>query len=412
MPGRGVRTLLQLLTIAIAVVGLLGLLAVPAWAAGDPAVDRYIIPDPVPTWTTLSPSQLQQQLSILRSQAAAAQSQAALSGASSVNSPSGIAVEEWASSDETSGLLIALVRYQKPFLSADVSSFLDEAAESGCHPGAVQSITPDPSIKSSEEALCIPTGSDAGEPTICIFWTEANATAMLIGYGSVAETAESAALAQEQAIPPTGISGDGRPIWLIVLVAVAVFGAGALALSVRRQKRTLRAAALARRTKAASASRYGPVATAARVGQPEENGAAGQRRGAPQPARGHRSGSASTVPYAPGMVTLPAFEQLGARQRAAAYGQGGSPHPAFGQGVARPTSYGLGAAQPEVWTPGGRQPAGGDAAPLAARHPEVEPTAVPGWYPYDGDDYELRYFDGSSWIAHKRWDGEAWIDVG
>ncbi len=34
-----------------------------------------------------------------------------------------------------------------------------------------------------------------------------------------------------------------------------------------------------------------------------------------------------------------------------------------------------------------------------------------GWHPLGGNPYELRYFDGVSWIAHKRWDGQGWLDV-
>jgi hypothetical protein len=33
----------------------------------------------------------------------------------------------------------------------------------------------------------------------------------------------------------------------------------------------------------------------------------------------------------------------------------------------------------------------------------------PGWYPVGDDENEQRYWDGSAWTGHLRWDGMGWV---
>jgi hypothetical protein len=47
-----------------------------------------------------------------------------------------------------------------------------------------------------------------------------------------------------------------------------------------------------------------------------------------------------------------------------------------------------------------------EASTLVAPHT----ARSPGWYPVHGDPGRLCYWDGSSWTAAVRWDGQRWVD--
>ena len=55
-----------------------------------------------------------------------------------------------------------------------------------------------------------------------------------------------------------------------------------------------------------------------------------------------------------------------------------------------------------------------DASPQAppfVPQPQTTSAAPPGWYPIQNNQFQQAYWNGSSWVAFKRWDGQAWLDT-
>ena len=52
-----------------------------------------------------------------------------------------------------------------------------------------------------------------------------------------------------------------------------------------------------------------------------------------------------------------------------------------------------------------------DAPPVTGHHPDASPSSAPGWYPEGGDSETMRYWDGTTFTARRRWNGSLWVDA-
>ncbi len=52
-----------------------------------------------------------------------------------------------------------------------------------------------------------------------------------------------------------------------------------------------------------------------------------------------------------------------------------------------------------------------DVPPTSDHQADALPGSAPGWYPEGGDPETMRYWDGTTFTARKRWNGSAWVDA-
>jgi hypothetical protein len=52
-----------------------------------------------------------------------------------------------------------------------------------------------------------------------------------------------------------------------------------------------------------------------------------------------------------------------------------------------------------------------DAPPTTSHHPDASPGSAPGWYQEGGDTETMRYWDGTTFTARRRWNGSLWVDA-
>ncbi len=253
-----------------------------------------------------------------------------------------------------------------------------------------------------------------------------------------------------------GIIEHGRPAtWVIIVAAALVLLLVLLLVAARKPKRTRLAATAGKATVSRS-----QVRSAASGTQRSDTSQAGSYR----PVQPYVPGIPPSAYTPPGVGTreapsypqagAPAYRPLGAQplgaqplgaQPLGAQPLGAQPpagKPPAGQvpsapplsayppptgppGVpARPTSLpGVSAQRAEAVQSieAGDAAGGADAAAGAARaagaaaageHQLAGSTSsLAGWYPVGGSPYELRYFDGGSWVARRRWDGAGWVEV-
>jgi hypothetical protein len=348
--------------------------APPAAAAGDSAADRYIIADPEAGWTKASETVLQAEIG---------------SRATGIEGMQGSAEEMWIAPDASEAVMVWLGRFGGTVNLADESGLV-QGMEHGCGfagtSGTPSGVT---GIPGSEEVICNVASPAAGiSISGLVAWSEANVVALVIGFGAFSQVSLESVASQEYGqIPPGGIAGGGFPV-LPVVGASAVIGLAAAVVY-----------ASSRRRSAPVLSSGAPAASAAPAPFPDPRGWPGASPGpAPPPAGGY--GPALPVgSYGP----PPSVAGYGPPPSTAAYPL---PAPAGAQADGSPLSMPPAAVAP---APSLRWGAEWETAQPQALAPPPQPLA-PGWY-QNGSPYDLRYFDGSSWIAHKGWNGEAWVDL-
>ena len=387
--------------------------APPAAALGDATADHYIIADPEPGWIPIPMAEDQQALQ-----------QAQDGGAS--HGLVGVAVQGWSSPGGSQALIVVLARYGSDVTVSDMPAAVQSLSQE-CSGDTPEPVVADPQIPNSQEIVCNQQ-ANLGGPSGSIFWYEANVAVIMLGNGAFGQSSlEAAASAQYVAIPSGGIDNGGFPVWPVPLVLVPVVG-GAIGYFLRSKRRS--------RTGFAAAGSPPAPASWARPGYPSGAPAAS---GYPPAATAYPPAASRTPPTAPApaeawaRTAAPTARVAVLASTDAAGGPADLPHQAVG---AMPGGAGASSAAPQMrWGPEGTLLV---PAPQATAAPEVDahrsgrPIAAsaggygdngpapgaagtgggrtPGWYQVGGP-YELRYFDGSSWIAHKRWNGEAWVDL-
>ncbi len=365
--------------------------------------DHYIIADPEPGWSPGPQGALQQA-------AAGVEEPLAAKGMD------GVAVEAWFSPDASEGVEINVARWGGTVTVVDIST-MEQILEQGCgSAGASGAASPDPQIPHLTEVICNP-GSSVDSVSGAIIWYEANVVGFVEGLGDFSQASLEAVASEEYAeIPPGGIGGSGFPYLLVGAVVVVAAGAATgIVLYGRRRSGTGAAVTMpAPAGRGWSGPGYAPPSSPAAAYGPGPPAAA---YGPGPPPAAYRAG--------------PPAGAYGAGPPPAAYGAG--PPPAAYRARASVPDYPGGSAQREA------QPSlrwGAESEPQPSAQPTItlqapvqhalaahaparqsappQPAAgsgfAPGWY-QDGGPYELRYFDGRSWIAHKRWNGESWVDV-
>jgi hypothetical protein len=339
-----------------------------ATAAGNPTVARYLLPNPVPAWTS----------SPLLSETVAAGLQKGI-GASVPGVL--VASDGWLSTSGELAVALVVLPHAMPYSVSDgVTQGCEGVVNSGASP--VKAI---PGIASSGEGICL--RKSGGHFVVEAAWSRGSTLAIVVAAGLSERSVNVISRQQDALLPPTGIHVQSAPASTISATSAPVAGAGGhtsngvpfWALLAAGALIVALAVALAlvvrsRRSKPSIVTPAWQGSTA-----PVGNGGAWQD-----------GGLSSTVPegYLPG-----------ARQSGPLPGlQQGAWHP-------DPADQARPAGQAQYGSPGA------EAAPVGAGvavMPEL--PAAPGWHPVGGDPHFVRYWDGSAWTAEKHWDGQNWID--
>lgn len=226
------------LVVALLVTAGLGLgLAAPASAAGDPALDRLVVTDPVPGWALLPSPALQNVVSFEDRTISDLSGQTATAAA-----------EGWQGADAEQRLIVVLIRFPGgiPFVVRNLREAVIAACTSstGNAPTTpVRSYTP---IPGAEEAEC--SGTNVAGNAISgtsMSWVRGNVVALLEGVGLPQGQVQSVALRQSTALPATGVRETSSHSGIVIGVAAAVLAVvvvGLVALMARTRRRAHAAA--------------------------------------------------------------------------------------------------------------------------------------------------------------------------
>jgi hypothetical protein len=204
--------------------------ASPAGAAGDPALDRLIVANPLPAWSPLPGAQLQSLVSY--------EDRAGSAVAGSATS----AAEGWQGPGPGQRLIVAMVRFAanvpEPVRNAREAVIAACASATGNAPTSVHAYG---AVPGSEVATCAGTGADGTTLTATnVAWARGNVLVILIATGLATSEAESVAVTQDAAIPQTGVRESSSDTGTVVVVGVAAVVAGiglGLGLTVRARRR-------------------------------------------------------------------------------------------------------------------------------------------------------------------------------
>jgi hypothetical protein len=365
--------------------GLFGALALailaeanPAAAAGDPSLSSYLVRNPLPGWPSAPASFAATILDVVQN--------AADTGA-------GAAVEAaeaaWYSPGSNQALGVVLLSW--PTASPDAGA-LRTVAEGYClqPPATVES---EPALGGSIQVTC-PSSRYATVTTVA--WIHGGILAAVVGLnGLPASSVASVAVAQDHALP-SGLNPAIRDALLAAAAVAALLVVLTLLprLTARRSPAPRRSGPVVR-TAGTVEARGADPAVPARGSMPAPF-VAGGRAVDPMAAPGAvPAGSGTSSCYRPGVSALPPYLPRPVGGDPAAPGAAPPLHRAI---EAQPAGPRL------VAPPGVAQHAGPEQGGSPA-------TTRPGWYPIAGNRYEQAYFDGSGWIARKRWDGERWVDL-
>ncbi len=232
------RRWLAVSLVALVAMTVVATTTVPAGAAGDPALDRLIVEEPVPGWTQLPASLLQSLSSGLSRTESGITNEAATS-----------AIEGWQGATGGQTMIVALVRFPQniPFASRNSREGAISMCTSstGNPPSIVQAFG---SIPGAQEAQC--SGTTASGIAIAgtsLSWVKGNVIVAMEGVGPPQSEVESVALRQDAAVPADGVQDAGSDTGIVVAVLVGAAAAIALGVTVgltlRRRTRLRRATA-------------------------------------------------------------------------------------------------------------------------------------------------------------------------
>jgi hypothetical protein len=228
------RALVLLATVVASTCAVAG----PAWGAGDPAIDRLIVKNPVPGWSALSPAIVQALVSTEEKTESALSNQKATAG-----------VEGWQGSDSSQELIVIIDRLPENIpdgaRNARAGAITGCASATGNPPTSVRDY---PQISGAVEGMCSGTNADGLAIAVTtMVWVRGNVIVFVLGVGLPSSQVESIAESQDSAIPPAGVhesasaSGTGTVIAIVVGAAVVVLGL-VVGLVVRAYRRRHRAA--------------------------------------------------------------------------------------------------------------------------------------------------------------------------
>jgi|GEM_PF-2659571 len=335
--------------------------AVPAAAAGDPAVDQYILNNPEPGLQAAPAPALAQVIDRIQK----------LDTNAAGGQPVHVAAQLWEAPDQVSFLAITVIRWPA---NVDLGQVLHTAVDDECVSltgNNPPSLGPAPGVSGSLLGTCTSSPSGLATPTVTATLAATSkgpysALVESIGIGTSpldATTVTDILSRQDSALPALPFNA-GAAAGIGLAVAAVLGGAVGLAVGLaRRSQRRRRPAALG--------------------GTPGPWPVAGVPVGPP----------AGAGPWA-----MPASAGTGP---AAAPGQPGAQ-------LARsdwPSSY---QSPPSPgWQALSERIAAGQAT---AASPASAPTA-PGWYRDPNDPNVRRYWDGTRWRARSRWDGTNWVSL-
>jgi hypothetical protein len=391
------------------------IVSTPASAASIPTLESYIISDPEPGWSALPASVVHADAT------AAAEEQSEIAGQNVT-----AAYQKWESPNGRMMLTVAILQYGSNL--PDNTANAETAVNSGCsQSGRTLSVVADAAIPFSQEAICSGSWIGSNPPTTtAIAWSEGDVLVEVAGYGNLAASAvASAALSQYQAIPPGGVGAAGHNrLYEVAGAAFALFLIVVMLLALRSPR------ASRRRRRNAVPLPAGPVPRTYRGAfEPPAAGGAASASARHLSRQYDWSGDRAAPPVyrPPGMIVgpaeyrppgvddlepeLPPFRPLVHRPLGAALQ---SPPPIADQSPTLPSPAGA-TDQPTAAQPGPKalEPPVPDGPAAIPEPPPVVPVVhhPAAWYQVNGSQYDLAYFDGSSWIARKHWDGQAWVDV-
>ena len=380
--------------------GLLAM-AVPAQAAGNPALDKQIISNPESGWPTLSSSELNGFANDIESE---------LESKATGNETFTTAVQGWQSPSGSDTAVLAIFLIQ---ISNSTGSISPSSVDSNFCTGATNTTpasTPSISgVPDSAIATCSGTSGSASVGTA----VKGNIVTLVASAGSSplsASDVDGVVADQINSLGGSSSSGSGgSSLGLILGVVIGVVVvAAAVAFFLLQSRRRRSGLAIA------GGGHIAPVGPGAPFGggsQFPASPVAHTPAGAAGPGTAYVPPSSSDDPWGgsadPGWVS--SMEAAGSS----------APPPAAP--AQSPAAESLSTQIPSTQIPS-TQPPPAPITPIAPVMQSAPPAASagdaaaatptsPGWYPEDGDPHTMRYWDGATFTARRRWNGSAWLDA-